>query len=688
MTIEIEPFTDDEQAELRRVYFAGAYEILENLQDALLAYEADPGEEPLKTIKRSVHTLKGDSFSMGLQTVGNLCHRLEDVLSHLAAGGDAAPGLRETLDILLSGVDALRVLVKKNESGENAVDDEALISRIDSYLGKQGWNAAPAALVRTEYEKLEAGVVAGEGLRVYRVEVRFHPECGEKGIAARMVLQRLCSKGRVLLTVPPIESSAIDNAEGMAVIVATERDSETLRREAAIAGITVEVVVKEHRSDGCAAQPPQTTPEQIMPAGAPQTVPHAENSAVPSAVPAAASAEYLRIEASRVDRVMNLIGELIIGRSMIEQIVRELAAGVAADEIAERLRAANSYLDRSVSDLQKGVMKMRMVPVQQVFRKFPRMVRDLAVEKKKPVRLEITGKSTELDKGVVDSLAEPLTHIIRNMIDHGIEGSEERESLGKTPEGLITLRAFHEGSQVVIEIADDGRGINTGKLRKRAVEQGFLNQDEAQSLTDAEAMNLIFLPGLSTADAITDTSGRGVGMDAVKASVEAMRGVIEVRSTPSAGTTMRLRLPLTLAVIRALLFEAGEKLYALPVTTVAEVAKVRTSELATVHGERTLVIRDQVISLISLQELFQGGAESEGKKFALIAGVGEKEIGLLVDRLLGQQELVIKAVDIPRESGLIAGASILGNGKVAMVLDIRALVKKAVDSGRRRLATV
>ena len=385
---------------------------------------------------------------------------------------------------------------------------------------------------------------------------------------------------------------------------------------------------------------------------------------------------------------MNLTGELIIGRSMIGQMARDMAAGTFAGDAATRLLAAHAHLERTISDLQKSVMKMRMVPVNQVFRKFPKMVRDLSTEKKKQVRLEIVGKETELDKGIVDGLGEPLAHIVRNMIDHGIEGPAERTALGKPAEGVITFRAYHEASMIVIEASDDGAGIDIGKLKQRAMEKGLLNQQEAETMSDAEAINLIFHSGLSTADAVTGTSGRGVGMDAVKSAVEGMRGTVEIFSAPAKGTTMRLRLPLTLAVIKALLFEAGGQLYALPVSVIAEVAKVTTDTLVTVNGRRTLLLRDEIISVVSVQELFHLGVQSEGKKFVLIADAGGRTIGLLVDRLVGQQELVIKAIDdLSMRSRLVAGAALLGDGKIVMILDVLAVAKKAVDEDRQGQAS-
>ncbi len=682
---EIDQWSEAEQAELKRVFFASAYEIIENLQDALLAFEsAGAGDDALKVIKRYVHTLKGDSNTLGLTAVGTLCHRMEDVLSSLAGTDSASRDVRGTVDLLLAGVDAIRALISRSEAGEPITDDAAMLERIKQYLAKGHSVAAPAPSPLSEYEQLQANDAVHEGFRLYDVDIRFHRECGEKGLAARLVIQRLEGMGRVIHTAPPVESDTVDVVEGITVLFASNRDRETIKTETFITGMTGEIIIQEHpeHADAVVGAPPRA--EEVPAAAEAKT-------GAPSDAPVGSSqtsVEYLRIEASRVDRIMNLVGELIIGRSMVDQVTREMETGTTISDAAARLRSVNSYLERTVSDIQKGVMKMRMVPVHQVFRKFPKMVRDLSLDKKKPVRLEIFGKETELDKGIVDGLSEPLAHIIRNMIDHGIEDPAERVRLGKPEEGRITLKAYHEASRIVIEAADDGRGIDTDKLKRKAVEKGFLSVGEAAALSTDDAMNLMFQAGLSTADAVTDTSGRGVGMDVVKAAVESMRGSIETHSFAGKGTTMRLRLPLTLAVIRALLFEAGERLYALPVSVIAEVAKVMTDTLTTVNGRKTLLLRDQVISLISVQELFNLGAGGEGKKFVLIVEAGGRTIGLLIDRLLWQQELVIKSVsDLAVQSKLVAGASLLGSGKIVMILDVLAIVKKAVEEDRQRLAS-
>ncbi len=675
---------DSEFEDLKNVFYSQAYEIVENLQDLLLVLEASPEDEAaVKAIKRHVHTLKGDANSIGLASVGGLCHSMEDVLSSLIGGsGDRK---RDCVDLLIGGVDAIGRLLSESESGMTETKEDSIVARIETFLRNNcnhpsqiSSGYAERGLELTEYEHLDLQDARKKGLTIFEIEMVFHPMCQDRGPAAFMVIRRLNDKGRVIRSMPDVENSDIAKAERMMILIGTRLGAEQLRREAFIPGITAEIQVK----DFSASRPGEFSPHgdhlnEVLP-----DQPKSQNC---DFGPSYARNEILRVEAQKVDSLMELAGELIIGRSMIDQLARDLEDGASKEDIVGRLFAANSYMERTIADLQKGVMKMRMVPVNRVFRKFPKIVRDLCSEKGKMVRLDILGKETELDKGVVDALGEPLSHIIRNMIDHGIEDPGYRISIGKHEEGSITLNAYHEAAQIVIEASDDGRGIEGEKLRKKAVEKGLVAEDEAEKLSDGEAVNLIFLSGLSTSETVSETSGRGIGMDAVKSAVDAMKGSIEVESTLGQGTTFRLRLPLTLAVIKALLFEVGEGLYAIPVSTVTDVNGILMDDLVTVGGKDTLMLRDRIISVIRPQDLFNVAAGDQKRKFILILGVGSKRIGVLVDRLKGQQELVIKAVDERYvKSGLVTGASVLGNGRVVLILDAPAILSKAVDDEKKR----
>lgn len=696
---------DSEFEDLRNVFYSQAYETVENLQDLLLELEAarDDGTA-LKAIKRHVHTLKGDSNSIGLTSVGTLCHSIEDILALF--NDDSVDFKYECMDLLLSSVDLIGRLLSESETGAALTETSGLMEKIEALLrkenGRRGENhpssstsedeqssseggckehKTSSASGLTEYQELQIQEALKEGSQVYELEILFHPMCADRGSGAFMAIQKLNSIGRVIRSLPDVEDTAIEEANRMTVLLCTRLGLEAMKTEAFIAGITAEIHVdnwnREASGEGEAsahlALRCDSQEDKIRGSGGPSVN---------------ARSEILRIEASRVDAIMELAGELIIGRSMIEQVAKDLEDMAPKEDIVGRLLAANSHMERTVTDLQKGIMKMRMVPINHVFRKFPKVVRDLCAARGKVARLEIHGKETELDKGIVDALGEPLSHIFRNLIDHGIEEPDYRKSIGKLEEGIITLGAYHEAGQIVIEASDDGRGIDIDGLKNKAVEKGLLTEDEGKKLPDDDAVNLIFLSGLTTSTTVSETSGRGVGMDAVKSAVDAMKGSIEVNSTPGQGTMFRLRLPLTLAVIEAFLFEVGSQLYAIPVSAVTDVTRIMIDDLVTVEGRDTLLLRDRIISVIRLQELFNVDGEYGKKKFILILGVGSKKIGVLVDRIKGQQELVIKAVDdCHMMSKLVTGASILGNGRVILILDALAILRKTVDGEKKRKVT-
>ena len=578
----------------------------------------------------------------------------------------------------MSCADALQRMLREAEAGSDGGDGREILARIDSYLQHATMTTTqrPVMPGLTEYQSLEIEDARSKGLLVHDVEISFHPLCGEKGVAALMAAQQLNAAGNIIRSFPDLAGNAIDQADGISLVYSTSLSREEVLKTASIPGITGAIIVKEHEAPGSAGFSKKTVVVDHAPgeggatSGDPGLVQHAE---------------MLRIESSRVDTIMNLVGELIIGRSMIDQVSRDLEEDSSSGDAASRLSTINAYLERTLRELQNGVMKMRMVPVNTVFRKFPKVVRDLSREKGKRVRIEILGKEAELDKSIVDALGEPLSHIVRNMIDHGIEAPADRVALGKPEEGTITLRAFHEAAHIVIEASDDGQGIDTGKLKKKAMAMDLLTADEAVRLTDAEAVHLMFHAGLSTADRVSETSGRGVGMDVVRSAVAAMKGSIEINSRPGKGATFTLTLPLTLAVIKALLFEVGDRVFAVPVAAVAEVLRVMPDDLTTVDSKDTLLLRDQIVSLVRLRELFGIDGKSNEKQFALLIGSGTRKMGLLVDRLVGQQELVIKAVDERQaRSGLVAGASILGDGKVVLILDAAAVFRKAVTREKER----
>jgi two-component system chemotaxis sensor kinase CheA len=398
--------------------------------------------------------------------------------------------------------------------------------------------------------------------------------------------------------------------------------------------------------------------------------------------PHTAPENTLRVDAARIDTVMNLVGELIIGKSMLQRVVAEFDRAHPKDPLRGKFSDALAFQSRILNELQKSVMKIRMVPVEQLFRRFPRIVRDVAKLRNKHIAVEIAGQNTDLDKSILDALAEPLAHLIRNAADHGIESSEDRVAAGKSANGAIKLDAYHEGDQVVIEVSDDGRGIDRDKVLRRAIENGIVKSDDANRLNEEEIHHLLFTPGFSTADQITEISGRGVGLDVVKAALDNLKGTIEIDSVVGGGTTFRLMVPLTLASIQALLFHVGGRLYAVPIASVIEITRIFETDVHKVEDHEVFQLRKQVMTLVRIERLEsdlvampKAAAKNKDRLFVVVIGAGSRRFGIAVDSLLGEEELVIKALeDQLITSPLISGASILGDGTVVLILNIAAVV--------------
>ena len=398
----------------------------------------------------------------------------------------------------------------------------------------------------------------------------------------------------------------------------------------------------------------------------------------------------LRVDAERIDSVLNLVGELILAKSMLQQTLLEFTLRFARDPLRGKFSDAMAFQARVLNDLQRSVMKIRMVPVDQLFRRFPRMVRDVGLQCGKQVELRVKGGDTDLDKGILDAIAEPLTHLVRNAVGHGIEPADERARAGKRVQGTLRLNAYHQGNQVVIEVSDDGHGIDAHKVRQRALSQGLVSAEQAARLTEAETLELIFRPGFSTAAEITELSGRGVGLDVVQSVLGRLKGTVQIETETGRGTTFRLRLPLTLAIIKALLFQVEQRLYAIPLNVVAEITRSFEEHIHQVEQYDVLQLRNEVLPLLRLGSAPEPGpASARHKVFVLVINSADRKFGLVVDALVGEEELVIKALDDQSIStDLVSGASILGDGRVVLILNLTALVDRftrarTAEPGRR-----
>jgi two-component system, chemotaxis family, sensor kinase CheA len=704
-----QPF-DERASDLRELFFETARELLQSLNEEGLALERGTGgDEAVRRVRRVVHTLKGDSAAVGLRDLSELAHEFEDVLTPELAAERA----REVAEAVLAAADVFESMLAAARRSLPSPGGESLRRLVESLRAKPSSAPAPAAATPpaaqppavhrfehcfqwTEYEHQLIAEAAGKGETVYHAAVTLETGNLMPSAAWQLVRNVLHSCGSILALRPADDADA-QRVEAVEAAISSSLAQDTVRKRLQIPSVTREVLVERVLVAGDALHDlssllPGDAQEAAIPPAASSVAGPAERPAAHAAAEgkpapptrttraAVLADKTLRVESERIDDVLNLVGELIIGKSMLARTVAELDRRTERDPLTTRLADALGFQSRVLETLQKSVMKIRMVPVEQLFRRFPRIVRDIAKLKGKDVALSLSGESTDLDKSILEPLAEPITHLIRNCVDHGIEPPEERIAAGKPARGTIRMSACHQGNQVVIEVGDDGRGIDRKRVIERAIELGFLSREEAGHLTDMEALSLIFIQGFTMLRQVTETSGRGVGMDVVKDVIEKMKGTVDVQSTVGKGTTFFLRLPLTLASIKALLTVAGGKLYALPVASVVEITRVMDSDIHAVDGHEVFQLRDQVLKLVRLDRLAGPSASASakpGRLFVIIVALGDRKFGLAVDNLRGEEELVIKALDNRlTQSEFVTGASILGDGTVVLILNLPVVVSK------------
>jgi len=682
---------EDRGAELRALFFESSAEVLQVINDTGLQLEKHPADEELiRSVRRAVHTLKGDSAACGFTKLSEISHELEDILTLQVAQSHGA----ELAEVILSGVDLFESMLsayQKQLEPPSADPFRSLIHRLlqaptGSRLSGEGTRAIPASFRWNEYEGLMISEAVLRGEAVYNIALRIDPNSAMRAAAFQLVRNVLHACGTVIALRPEDNLAAASVEIVEAALASThpvEHISHRCRIPSVVSGLRIEQATQaeaaEHQllGDMLEAQAAQFTTRS-----AEGHDPVAAKQAAGASAVAAVAESSLRVDAARIDAVMNLVGELIIGKSMLHRTLSEFDQKHAKDPVRGKFAEALAFQARVLDELHKCVLKIRMVPVEQLFRRFPRVVRDIAKLCGKDVALEITGEHTDLDKSILDALAEPLTHIVRNAVDHGIESADDRLASGKPARGTISLNAYHQGTQVVLEIRDDGRGIDLDLVREQAVRSGLIKPDEAQRLLEQDVLNLIFEPGFSTAAEVTEISGRGVGMDVVRTVLDRLKGTVHISSVKSEGTTIQLRMPLTLASIQTLLFRVSERLFAVPLSAVIEITRINEQEIHRVDQREVLRLRDQVLTLVRLSKLSRIHAVEtpvmkKKKSFVVVIGQAEKRFGLLVDSMVGEEELVIKA--LPGEivsSDLVSGASILGDGTVVLILNVPAILTR------------
>lgn len=636
-------------------------EHVQKMNDGLLILEKHPQDAGVvNEIFRAAHTLKGMSATMGFSDMAELTHQLENVLD--AVRNEQLAATSEVIDVLFEGAGELEAIVDDIAAGGNGIRDiEPIVFHIKKWLGKT--DDTELALIHkspqlNEYEKTVITQAREQGFTAFRIRVVLRADCLLKGARVFMVFEVLESVGEVIQSLPSVEElekEAFDR-EFSVVLVSEEKEEiirERILKVSEVETAEVEEIDRDFQGNRESEQKKLKDKSTASP-----DLRH--------------GTKTIRVNVERLDKLMNLFEEFVIDRARLERI-SEQTENNDLTETVERIA-------RISADMREMIISLRMVPIEQVFRRFPKMVRDLARSLNKNVRLNISGEETELDRTVIDEIGDPLVHLLRNSLDHGIESPEEREANGKPGEGTIDLKAYYSGNHVFIEITDDGAGINREAVLNKALAKGVITETESERLTDKEVYELLFASGFSTAETVSDISGRGVGLDVVKNKIESLGGQVEVDSTQGRGTTFTIRLPLTLSIITAMLVETGQEIYAIPLSSITEVTRVSGKDIFNLHKQWMIDFRGKMVPLVSVREVFAvPGKKKESEYYSVvIIQKGDKLAGLIVDSLIGYQEIVLKSLgNYLTDIFGISGATILGDGQVALVIDCNSLFERS-----------
>lgn len=643
-----------DRRDMMGVFLSEVENQLQLLEREILNLERQ-GESPpvIQSLFRIAHTLKGSSAAMGFEDMKRLTHEMENVLDKLRK--QQMPVTPQVVNLLLQCLDHLHGLKKEIEQeGATRTNVDAVVCQL---------------------RQLDN--------RLWRCKVRLSDRCEMKGARAHVILNRLKNWASVLSIEPDPDSLTEEAAfQEISFILATSLEPGTLQQQLRELTDVEDAEVAPFANDSAddlaapaAEAERDATPENRNPPG--------------NGKEGKKIGQTVRVDVDLLESIMNLVGELVIDQTRIVQVGNRLRDRYAADETLEDLEQITNRFSRIIGELQESVMKTRMLPIEHLFSRFPRMVRDLSRTLNKDVHLVLEGKETELDRTVIEEIGDPLIHLIRNAIDHGIEAPEVRQRLGKPARGTIRITASHQENQVVLTVEDDGAGIDAQKVKETAVARQLIPAQNADTMSEAELLQLIFLPGFSTASTVSEISGRGVGMDIVRNHIEKLNGLIDVETRLGQGTKFTIKLPLTLAILRGLLIRLRDTIYALPMSSVVEIVRIPKKDIRSIKGQAVVKIRDKVVPLIRLHDYFRipAGKTNARHVFIVVVGLAEKRLGLVVDELIGNQEIVVKSIGsyIGKIEG-VSGATILGDGSVALILDVTGLFRladhfKAIESG-------
>ncbi|EMH36353.1 chemotaxis histidine kinase/response regulator CheAY2 [Helicobacter pylori] len=662
----------DDLQEIMEDFLIEAFEMNEQLDQDLVELEHNPEDlDLLNRIFRVAHTIKGSSSFLNLNILTHLTHNMEDVLNRARKGEiKITPDI---MDVVLRSIDLMKTLLvtirdtgsDTNNGKENEIEEvvkklQAITSQnLEGAKETSGTKEAPK-----EEAKEEIKEEAKEEVKANKAPTTENPASDN----------------------PLADEPDLDYANMSAEEVEAEIERLLNKRQEADKERRAQKKQEDQAKPKQEVTPTKETPKTENPKTETPKALKAETKAKAKAdteenkAPSIGVEQTVRVDVRRLDHLMNLIGELVLGKNRLIRIYSDVEERYDGEKFLEELNQVVSSISAVTTDLQLAVMKTRMQPVGKVFNKFPRMVRDLSRELGKSIELIIEGEETELDKSIVEEIGDPLIHIIRNSCDHGIEPLEERRRLNKPETGKVQLSAYNEGNHIVIKISDDGKGLDPVMLKEKAVEKGVISERDAEGMSDREAFNLIFKPGFSTAKVVSNVSGRGVGMDVVKTNIEKLNGIIEIDSEVGVGTTQKLKIPLTLAIIQALLVGVQEEYYAIPLSSVLETVRISQDEIYTVDGKSVLRLRDEVLSLVRLSDIFKVDAilESNSDVYVVIIGLADQKIGVIVDYLIGQEEVVIKSLGYYlKNTRGIAGATVRGDGKITLIVDVGAMMEMA-----------
>ena len=691
------------------IFIDESEEHLQTLSDCIMVLEKEPdNKDTINEVFRAAHSLKGMAGTMGFKRMQHLTHDMENVFQEVRS--DRVKVTSGMIDLLFKCLDALEGYLDniKSTSDEGTEDNEVIIKELNDFIAKADGEAeaenkevsevkeaAPAAtqeekegqekIELTEEEKKAIREAESNGQHIYAMTVHIQKDCLLKAARAFLVFKAVEDFGQILVYRPSSQDIEDEKFElDFSFFLASEEETDKIVAAAkAVSEIekvdAEEIHLEEYLKEAAAQEEQQAKEDATEQKEAPAEVPKAAEKKAPAAATKKqtnakpVTGRTVRVDIEKLDALMNQVSELIIAKNSLVSISSNESGEYQNQSFHEQIE----YLERITTNLHESVMKVRMVPIESVVNKFPRMIRDLSRKLGKKMELYMTGEDTELDRTVVDQIGDPLQHLLRNSADHGLEDNATRVERGKPEVGSIFLKAFQEGNNVIIEVGDDGNGIDVAAVRDKAVERGVITAEQAENMSQKEIINLLFLPSFSMAKKITDISGRGVGLDVVKSNIEALGGDVEVRTKLGEGTTFIVRLPLTLAIIQALMVEIRDEKYAIALGSIANIESIPVNEIKYVQAQEVIHLRGAVIPLIRLDQVLDMEEKQEEPEnlTVVIVKKGDSLAGLVVDNLIGQQEIVIKSLGkYITNNKIISGATILGDGEVALILDVNTLM--------------